>query len=247
MLNIEPLENEKLYKELEDLGTRLRIPVPQCHLGIKVLDRTGKVIRDTSQRAHSWNRNAYNIIGSQLLNLDATGAFGPGTSVPIKDVNGNTLNNATGTAVAETTVTQSGYSSDPLSQGQGFMGAVGIATHGIVVGIGATAESFEDYQMSSPCAEGTGANQLHYVLTENPVNSWDAGTRRFTVTWKRYLNNNTSGIITITNIGIISCIAQGSGDSYRGLICRDVLAPAVEVPGSGQLLVTYAIALVFPS
>ena len=125
--------------------------------------------------------------------------------------------------------------------------ASGDINHGIVAGIGAGAESFDDYAMSSICAEGSGANQLHYVLEEQPVLSWDAGTRTLTITHRRYMNNNSSAMINVTEIGIIANGAVAGGSGRKFMTARDVLTPQVEVPPSGQILASYILSLVYPS
>jgi len=247
MIYIEPAKKEKLYQELEGLGDSLKVPIPQCFLQLRVTDRTGKITHHTKQRSHSWTRNAYNLIASYLLGINAIGSWGDGTGTPIKITSGSVISGATLAALCRATITASGYSQDPQDVGKAYIAASGDISHGIVAGIGGGTESFDDYAMSSNCAEGSGANQLHYVLEEQPVLSWDAGTRTLTVTHKRYMNNNSSATTTITEIGIIANGAVAGGSGRKFMTARDVLSPQVEVPPSGQILASYILSLVYPS
>jgi hypothetical protein len=247
MIYIEPAESEKLYQELEGLGDDLKVPVPRCFLQLRVTDRTGKITHHTKRRSHSWTRNAYNLIASYLLGINAVGSWGDGTGTPIKITSGSVISGSTLAALCRATITASGYSEDPQDVGKAYIAASGDITHGIVAGIGAGAESFDDYAMSSICGEGSGANQLHYVQEEQPALSWDAGTRTLTITHKRYMNNNSSGTITLTEIGIIANGAVAGGSGRRFMTARDVLSPPVEVPPSGQILASYILSLVYPS
>jgi hypothetical protein len=247
MIYVEPAESEKLYQELEDLGDCLKVPVPQCFLQIKITDRNGKVVHNTKQRSHSWTRNAFNLIASYLLGINAIGAWGDGTGTPIKITSNSVISGNTLAALCRATITTSGYSEDPQETGKAYIAASGDNTHGIVIGIGAGVESFDDYTLSSICAEGSGANQLHYVLEEQPVLSWDAGTRTLTITHKRYLNNNSSATITVTEVGIIANGAAAGGSGRKFLTARDVLSPSIAVPASGQILASYILSLIYPS
>lgn len=247
MIYVEPAESEKLYQEMEDLGDSLKIPIPQCFLRFKVKNRNGKVVHDAKQRSHSWTRNAYNLIASYLLGINAVGSWGDGTGTPIKVTSGSVISGNTLAALCRATVTTSGYSEDPQEVGKAYIAASGDNTHGIVVGIGAGVESFDDYVMSSICAEGSGVNQLHYVLEEQPALTWDAGTRTLTITHKRYMNNNSSSTITITEIGIIANGAVAAGSGRKFMTARDVLSPSIAVPASGQILASYILSLVYPS
>ena len=247
MIYLEPAESEKLYQELEGLGDSLKVPIPQCFLQLRITDEAGKIIHHTKQRSHSWTRNAYNLIASYLLGINAVGSWGDGTGTPIKITSGSIVSGSTLAALCRATITASGYSRNPQEVGNAYIAASGDISHGIVAGIGAGVESFDDYAMSSICAEGSGANQLHYVLEEQPILSWDAGTRTLTITHKRYMNNNSSGTITITEIGIIANGAVAGGSGRKFMTARDVLSPPVEVPPSGQILASYILSLVYPS
>jgi hypothetical protein len=243
---IEPLELEAKYRELASLGRNLGIPIPECHLEIKVtLPGVRKPVHWHKQRSHSWTRNAYNSMATFMMGIQSTGGYDAGHTSS-KTTTGAVGNKSYMFFPGRTSQYDSDYSNDVFSNNIGYMQAVGVITSGIVVGIGAGVESFNDYAMSSICAEGTGANQLHYVAEAVPVQAYDPGTKTYTTTWSRYMNNNSPGDVTITEVGLIASCLLGDTTS-NCLFARDVLSPAVVVPASGQILASYAIALVFPA
>ena len=58
--------DERKYRQLKKLGQELRIPIPEAFWELEVRDKDGKVIQRHKQRSHSWVRNAYNFLFSEL-------------------------------------------------------------------------------------------------------------------------------------------------------------------------------------
>ena len=75
---LDPKEEQK-YEELRKLGQELKIPISEAFLTLEVFDKDGKLIQKHRQRSHSWTRNAYNALFSNLasVNLDDD-TFGAG-------------------------------------------------------------------------------------------------------------------------------------------------------------------------
>lgn len=238
---IEPVESERKYQRLAELGTRLKIPVTEAFLTLKVLDRNGRVNHHTKQRSHSWTRNAYQMLATGIGGMRNSGTFADG-SLATRNTAGSVISNV---YLANTGGVSSNFNVDSEAVGKAYRGPNGDNVSGVVVGTGDTPESFNDYALAAALAEGTGAGQVNYMAGEPVVKSWDAGTRTLSVEHKRYINNNSPGTITIREIGLIANGSQGT--SLRALMSRDVLGTPVDVPASGQILAIYTIALIYPS
>ena len=240
MIYIEPPESERLFKEISQLGKRLKLPIPESFLELQVFDKYGKTLTHTRQRSHSWTRNAYNLLVSQLMCLRGTGGFTDG-NLSIKDTAGAVSSTNYITAICAQNRLNA---EDPEAAGVSYLAEAGAVNQGIIVGTGVDAESFDDFALTV-CNEGVRANQLNYMAMEAPTKSWDAGTRTKTVTFQRYMNNNGVADVTIGETGIVAKIVKGA--SVRCLMSRDVLAVPVVIPASGQILASYAMSIVYPS
>jgi len=236
-----PKTEEKKYEQLRKLGQELHIPVPEHFIELEVTDKNGKVLQTLKQRSHSWVRNAYNMLLSQMAskNMDDAGSFGAGF-LSIKDTAANIQNGNIGAYVGS-----SGSSSAVnLESSVAFRAGAGVVTHGIVVGSNAGAWTFEQYVLLTPIAEGVGADQLNYIAMSVPTKSYAALT--WTITWVRYMNNNSGGNISVNEVCIIALGSAGTLQKYI-LFSRDVLGAPVVIPDTGQLKVTYTIQLAYPA
>jgi hypothetical protein len=237
-IDIESAENEKKYQQLSRLGRELRIPITECFLELKVTAPNGRVTHHHRQRSHSWVRNGYNVLTCIMMAINYNDSvYGPGY-LNLKAING-TIQKRAGAIIY-------GYNDpDWESPGCGYMAAAGNLNNGIVVGSGTAAESFEDYSLQTQIAHGTGVGQLSYAQCEAPVKSYDAGTKTYSCTWTRYLNNNSGGDVTVNEVGLIMSCNTNYG--YRGMVSRDKLASSVVVASAGQLKVSYTFSVVFPA
>jgi hypothetical protein len=84
----------------------------------------------------------------------------------------------------------------------------GVVTSGIIVGRGSNAVTISDYALQTPCANGTGANQVQYAALTTTAPATSGTSRQFTVV--RVLTGNTNGTVSVTEIGL-----------YSGSICID--------------------------
>ncbi len=233
---IEPLESEHKFQRIADLGRKLRVPVCEAYLTLKVTDRTGKIVLHTKQRSHSWTRNAFQMLATVLAAARNETAYADGSLAPRK-TDGTVVNSV---FLFSTGSQGNSFAGSSETLGKGYRGNLGDPATGISIGIGLAGEFFDDYSMSSPCAEGT-----NYMGGEALIRAWDGGTRTLSVTHKRFANNNTQDTISVTEIGLIAYGVKGT--TFPALMSRDVLGSPVDVPASGQILVTYTISLVYPS
>ena len=232
------LKEEKQYDELRKLGQKLHIPIPEAFIELEVRDKYGFVIQRHKQRSHSWVRNAYNALFVQLAGKGCTETgFGAG-KISIKATNESILEIA-GSAINVV----SGGSADDV--GSGYREGAGEIEHGILVGSGINAESFEDYVLQTPIAEGTGAGELNAVQSDPHAYSYAALVGKNTLI--RYFNNNSGGNVDINEVCLATKGCVGVPCTYLWVMSRDKLASTVTVPDTGQLKVTYTIQLTYPA
>ena len=113
-------------------------------------------------------------------------------------------------------------------------GPSGNASYGPVVGTGNTAHSFDDYNLGTKIAHGTGTGQLSYGVTNfnNPQNS---GNDRYFEVYRTFTNSSGASI-TVYEIGMIMY-----NGSYYFLACRDVISGGIEIPNGQALTLTYKV------
>ena len=239
MVDIE--ENE--YEQLRKLGQKFHIPIPEAFLELEVTDKDGKVIHKHEQRSHSWVRNAYSLLFTEMAGV----AGYSGHNLQVKDTGGTVHS-----------MDPEGYLAGAHSIGYSKMSpgkpAVIVPwygyrsnadTHGILVGFGTAAESFEDYALQTLISDGIGAGQLSYVDT--PLNTvGDVGLTK-SCQWVRYFNNNSGGDVNVNEAGLVAYGTLTDDTARKFMMSRDVLASTVTVPNTGQLKVTYTIQLTYPA
>lgn len=212
------------YLEMERLGIKLGIPVPQVHFTLEV-HKDGKLISHYKQRSHTWNRNFWNWLIAVLTYTPGVATnFGAGYL---------SFKRHTG---AVTAVGSSALYAN-------CVGPINNSLYGIQVGIGTAAEDFEGYALSNQCVEGSGANQLVHAAHSALVQNYVSGTKTWTITIKRLFNNNSGSDIVIAECAL----TYMNGLTYDYIFNRDLLAGTQTVANGGQLTASYAISLVFPA
>ena len=238
MKRTELQQEEARYEELRRLGQELHVPIPEAFWELEVSDNHGKVIQTLRQRSHSWVRNAYNHMFSQLAGKNGNySTFGSGY-LNVKDTGGTIryTNRPIGQSAADIDGTTYGY-----------RGPAGDDSWGIQVGSGTNPESFEDYMLQTKIANGVGAGQLSYIEQDPHVISYDPGTKVLSNTLVRYFNNNSGGDIDVNEVALVVNQPQGTQVYGKWVQSRDKLASTVTVPNTGQLKVTYTVQLTYPA
>jgi len=232
------------YDEFFEMGKEFHVPVLDPWLEIEVI-KNGIVVDHYKDRSHSWNRNAYNWMMSQLGSVDINGGavFDAGY-INIKNTAGSVQNLSTGVALQY-----------PTTDSYGYKGAAADITVGIVVGSGLGAESFNGYVLGSPIPHGASANTLAYNQSNTPTLAWASGTLTWASSIVRYLNNNSGGTVTVNEVGLY----MGGGYSWRNvfgsqftkyitMVNRDnISASPISCDDASQLRLTYSVSLVYPS
>ena len=121
---------------------------------------------------------------------------------------------------------------DQASGNFSAVAAVGITTNGIIVGIGITAPTINDYKMETPIAHGIGAGQLQYSAMTFGLPSATGSISQFRLT--RDFSNGSGASISMNELGLY-VIASG----YYFLAIRDVLGTPLEIPNGDILTINY--------
>lgn len=204
------------------------IPIITFDMRLLVRDR-GRIIADREIEPHSFVRNWYVVFLQQSV------------AQACRSANGLSVVNTAGVS----------YSSDTFSSlGLGLtLGAVkagaGVTTFGLLVGTSGADFAFSQYAMQALIPHGDTTGKLSYAAMPDPVKSDNGAERR--ITWTRQFSNNTSGDITVREIGWAVNGWKGTA-STPFLWLREVLIGAAEValtPGQ-QLEVQLAIKLIYP-
>lgn len=232
------MPTEQDYDTIRELGKKLHIPTPEMFWGFKVEKIDGEVLHEHDERGHSWVRNAYNLLISQMCAI-GTGdtTFGEGlisaktTTAVIKG--GGSYKNP---------LTVSGLS-QPETSGCGFCGGIGDDSIGIVIGKGLTPFNFEQYRLDSIIPNGGGAGQFAYQSFNPIIKEYNVGSKIYKVTHSRVFNNNSSSSITVTEVGIYNKMVN----EYNTLVTRDVLTTPIVVPPASKLTISYNISVAFPT
>jgi len=116
-------------------------------------------------------------------------------------------------------------------------GGVGELDYGIRVGLGSTDPHIDDYQLETPCGEGTGADEFQHGAVSFGAPASDGTVAQFTIT--RNFANDSGASINVEEVGLYTLSSDGS-DRY--IMCiRDVIAGGILVPPGQTLTVNYRV------
>ncbi|MBA7542378.1 hypothetical protein ES705_34699 [subsurface metagenome] len=227
-------KEEQKYERLRKLGQELHIPIPEAFLTLEVFGKNGKLLQRYHQRSHSWVRNAYNVMFSQMAMKNGDDPVWGAGHLNVKKTSGAIWS-------FEICLGTGGTGKDVDGTSEGYRAPAGIAVKGILVGSGTDAESFEDFFLQTQIAEGAGAGQLNHAQSEAHAISYAALV--FKNELARYFNNNSGGNIDVNEV----VLTAEAGSGVEHIVSRDKLPATVTVPDTGQLKVTYTIQLTYPS
>lgn len=231
------LKEEQKYDQLRKLAQQLHIPIPEAFWTLEVFDKNGKVIQKHHQRSHSWTRNAYNHLFCVIAAKNASDNTFEAGKLSAKNTAGVVKFGAMIGYYATTNL-------DISDATVGILTPAATINKGILVGSGINAESFEDYALQTPIAEGTGAGQLNAVASELHSISYAALVLKDTQV--RYFNNNSGGNVNINEVALVNGLYVVT-TVWNILVARDKLGATVTVPNTGQLKVTYTLQLTYPA
>jgi len=209
------------------------MPPPKTFINMKVHMPNGELVSELDMVSRSWVRNAYNMALVRMLPSDVGAGhttFGAGV-LGIKKTDNSVE-------------TPASSASNIWNYVGRWTGAANAVNQGIVVGTGVGAESFESNTLGTLIAAGNSATQLAYQADDVGTFSYAAGTKKWTLTKYRIMNNNSGGSISVSEVGIICNLY---GNTVIFLMCRDLLGAAVVVANTAQLTVTYTMEMTFPA
>ncbi len=236
-------KEERAAKRLRKDSALLHIPNPESFWSIRTyegrVEEGGRLLEVHNERAHSFNRNAFNVDLSVMGGVEGVGTFGAGL-ISLKRQDGVIVGSGL----------DLGWDTEvPEGVGSGYRGPAGSTAAdnlGILVGTGSTASTFEDFALETKIIDGTGSGELSYVESEPHVQTWSGGPLTFDIDHARFFNNNSGGTIGVRELGLFGDF-QSSSVSNTILVSHDVLGMDVDVLDTGQLKVTYTITLTYPS
>lgn len=225
-------EYEQTFERYRKLGQMLGLMVPKAVYTLRVDNPDGSVIKRSSL-SHSWVRNAYNWMFTQLGGVDAGDATYESGKLSFKTPDGGISYN------------YQGYIVSPGTVSGGYQRVAGSDDRGILVGTDDTAESFEGYKILALIAHGNDPGQFSYNACAY-TKSWNGGALEMTNTFERIFNNNSGGTIAVAEIGIAGYLKISAISAVSVLVIRDLVSPAVDVVDAAQLTVSYDIILTYP-
>jgi hypothetical protein len=218
------IKPEEHYEKLSRLATLVGLPVPMVHLGISCRDANGTATTDYRTRSRTYNRNFWNIMLANMINQPTvTTDFGAGY-LSVK----NNLE-----ALLEVT--------PPLSF---IVEGPDDTARGIVVGTGTAAESYEGFELDTIVEHGTSTGQLSYQAQTDTAVAYTAGTKVWTITMVRVIDNLSGAPILVTETGIYTLATNTPANV---MIMRDLVGTPIPVANNGDVTVTYTFTLTFPA
>lgn len=232
-------------EELFDIMQILEIPVSRRYTNVavyrpKVMPETLDQILDlmeskikprieSRERGHSVTRNHYNMLMSSLGGCHATGTGGFGDSeINIKTVDG-VIGGSTdrGLEIHDNEfIYNTVYGNDSLQ--------------GIWIGTGNTAETFNDFELDTKIDHGNAAGELRYWDMLDTKKEWDAPTRQWTITNRRYFTNHSGGSISVAEMCMVGRMAIYAS-YYYVVVARDVLGSPIAVADEELFMAEYQI------
>lgn len=232
------IKDEAMYEELERLSCALGIPVPMMHVKISTTEPDGKETVHYDGRSRTYTRQFWNYIWSMnTMGLPPSTTSGEDGGTAIKSA----IYGASSYSLTPGTVHSGGL---PTFQFGSYNATAGVDSVGVIIGRGSQAENFEHVNLTSRIRSGSGSGQISYAATATPASTWDSASNTWSSVLTRFFNNNSVGVITVTECGILAAHGTG-GTSY--LIVRDLLGASISVAVAAQLTVSYTFSLTYPT
>jgi len=206
----------------------------------RVIDpKTGQDIRPRQEgECHSWNRNHYNHFCSAIGGINAADA----TNFIDGNINGKDTGGTVRSGAFPFTLDAYGFSGP--KDAYGASPDVAISTHGIQLGTGVGAESFDGHVIGTQIAHGLGAGQLYYATT--PPLAYAYADNKLSYIRYRYFDNFSGAQISPTEMTMVGRIAINNV-YYYVMLSRDIISPALDIPHLAQAAIQYKYTLDFSS
>jgi hypothetical protein len=114
---------------------------------------------------------------------------------------------------------------------------------GIFCGTGSVYETFDDYQLASKIASGTGTGQMTYMQPTTSGGTYNSTTKKWSIAYSRICKNTSGNTIDVCETGLYGSLASAN---YDCMFERNVFPSAISVPTGSQIEVTYTFEFVYP-
>ena len=199
-------------------------PMFNAFITIIVRDSNGNIVNIHRQRSHSPTKN-FIIYFVPIYYL-----YSNNISITVTDTSNNTYTNSSNPAFGI---------SYPSNQKNVPSYLVMIA-----VGSGSQSNVYNAYNLAAPIANGSGTGQLVYGSPSISTSITVSGSSAYFYISQTF-SNYSGGTVTITEVGIITGLAQnianGSsvGSTIQMLMWYDVLSSSISVPNGGSVTIYY--------
>jgi hypothetical protein len=210
------------------------IKILTADLELIVKDSNGKEIEHREGESHSWVKNFYHFILTQVSGVYTTTTTY--ATAPI-DIDGVTTNSIISRAMR-------GYESASSAAGLWSYGTDSRLGCRVGTGSGATIESFTDYKLDGACPSGTAVNTFVVSVGTSVYSTASAGTV-LKCKHDRTFTNNSGGNIAVTESGLYGQFWMTAGGDTTCMINRDTFG-AINVANGNTLYVAYTIKLTLP-
>jgi hypothetical protein len=188
---------------------------------------------ESREIGHSVTRNQYNLLMSSLGGCNATGSGGFGDGeINVKEVGGVIRGIADheygrGLEIQDNEfIYNISYGNDSLQ--------------GIWIGTGNTAETFNDFELDTKIDHGDAAGELRYWDMLDTKKDWDAPTRQWTITNRRYFTNHSGASISVAEMCMVGKMTIDTS-YYYVVVARDVLGSPIAVADEELFMAEYQI------
>jgi hypothetical protein len=205
--------------------------VLEAYVELEVRDNNGKLTEKRKFRSGSFVANLLRLLRQMMIRY-TTGTANPATTYVITATEPiDHTNTARGIIVYAKTATSVRNSL--------LAGAIeGETDFGIRVGRGTATPTPTDYNLETPIAHGSSANQLLYGAVTIDTLSIVGNT--VTLGIIRTFTNNSGASIAVSELGLSVRIIRDAVDSLADiLVARDLIAPPVSVPYGSTLTLRY--------
>jgi hypothetical protein len=221
---------EELYKRANELSRKLKIPFTELVMGVSLICKDGTRKPVMERHSRSLVRNFYSRHQFHISGANNSSGYTDG-GLQAKDVDG---------VIRELDVMFCQKSMENNPYPHAFAAGAGVATQGIQIGTGNTAESFDDFKIETLIEHGLTSGKMGYLTTAHTF-GWHAGGNYYCKNFERVMDNDSGGTINVTE----STIVWRSSQSRNFLMSRDVFS-AVAILHNEGIAIFYEFRTTYP-
>lgn len=221
---------EELYRRARQLSRKLKIPFTELVMGVSLICKDGTREPVMERHSRSLVRNFYSRHQFHISGANNASGYADG-GLQSKDIGG---------VIRELDVMFVQGTMEDNAYPKAFAAGAGLATQGIQIGTGSTAESFDDYAIETLIEHGLTAGKMGYLTTAH-TSGWNAGGNYYYKNYERVMDNDSGGTINVTE----STIVWRSTQNQSYLISRDLFS-AVAILHNEGIAIFYEFRTTYP-